>query len=99
MGEAIDRLTTLWAEVTNDFLAGTPTNVRPPLDRYFASYRRQDEVQLDGFCEPFLGPLDRKPKMTFLSLNPGEMLPAWQQLNWDNGRGGFFVNELRTAGS
>ena len=99
MGEALQGLSETWDAVTEDFLAGRPTNVRPPLDRYCASYRKQDDLQLDGFCEPFLGPLDRKPKMAFLSLNPGERLKAWQQLDWNDGQGGVFVNELRDAGS
>lgn len=99
MGEALERVSEIWDNVTNDFLAGKPTNVRPPLDRYSATYRKQEDVQLDGFCEPFLGPLDRQPRMAFLSLNPGERIAEWQQLEWDNGRGGIFVNELREAGS
>ena len=99
MGEAVDRVSAIWDEVTQDFLAGKPTNTKPPLDKYCATYRRQEEIQLDGFCEPFLGRLDRQPKMAFLSLNPGEMLPAWQKLDWNDGRGGVFVNELREAGS
>ena len=98
MGPAVARLCRLWDEVTDDFLHGRPTNVRPPLHTYFNSYRKSADVQLEGFCEPFLGCLDRKPKMAFLSLNPGAVQPAWQDLNWD-GRGGTFVHEIRQAGS
>jgi hypothetical protein len=97
-GRAIESLCRLWDEVTEDFLAGRPTNVRPPLDAYFRSYGSRQEVQLEGFCEPFLGSLDRKPKMVFLSLNPGAVQPRWQHLEW-NGRSGIFVEEIRSAGS
>lgn len=76
MGRATEHLSRLWDEVTDDFLRGEPTNVRPRFDTYFRSYRRLEDVQLDGFCEPFLGPVDRVPKMAFLSLNPGEVQPA-----------------------
>lgn len=75
MGRALEHLSQLWDGVTDDFLRGEPTNVRPSLDAYFRSYRRLEEVQLEGFCEPFLGPVDRKPKMAFLSLNPGAVQP------------------------
>jgi hypothetical protein len=98
MGQALARLSQLWDEVTEDFMRGKPTNVRPALCSYFNSYRRPKEVQLDGFCEPFLGCLDRKPKMVFLSLNPGALQPAWQALKHE-GRPGTFVSEIRRAGS
>jgi hypothetical protein len=98
MGNALNHLRQVWDEVTDDFLRGQPTNVKAPLDEYFHSYRRYKDVQLGGFCEPFLGPLDRVPKMAFLSLNPGNMHPAWQSLN-ANGREGTFVSEIKRAGS
>jgi hypothetical protein len=75
-------------------LAGRPTSSCPPLDAYLKSYQMQNEIQLDGFCEPFLGRVDRTPKVVFLSLNPGQYQPEWQ-----NRRDGTFVNEIRTAGT
>lgn len=98
MGESLERVSAVWDEAVQDFLEGKPSHARGELGGWLASYRRRGDVQLEGFPEPFLGPLDRTPKMAFLALNPGEVQPSWQHLEFE-GRPGTFVDELRAAGS
>jgi hypothetical protein len=98
MGAAIDHLCAFWDEVTQDFLEGQAQNIKPPLDRYYPKYRKQGELQPEGFCEPFLGDLSKTPKIVFLSLNPGDVKPQWQHRDHE-GSPGIFVREIQELGS
>jgi len=62
----------VWESVISDFLHGRRA-LPSPLDRWQASYRggAAGKVELDAFPEPYLGGLDREPRMVFLALNPG----------------------------
>ena len=93
MGPAIERLTQLWNGVTQDFLEGRHTNTRPPLDRWYRSYKRLDDVQLNAFCEPYLGDLTKSPKMVLLAYNPGEVMPSYQVRGAADG---VYVKEMLT---
>ena len=77
---------------------GRPTNVQPGLPGWYASYRKLQDIRLDGFCEPYLGDLAGRPRMGILALNPGEVIPKFQLLSHE-GREGHFVSRIREAGS
>lgn len=98
MVEAIKKLSHLWDEIIADFLEGRPSNTRPELAPYFSTYRRVGDIRLDAFPEPYLGRLDRRPHMAFLSLNPGQVVPDFQLLD-HRGVPGVFVQELIGLGS
>lgn len=84
-----------WDDVIADFLAGKPTNVLPPLDRWFTAYagRGRGEVVLDCFPEPYLGDMCGSPTAAMLALNPGGGVPSFQAID------GTFANEIRELGS
>lgn len=88
---ALDRAIDAWQEVIDRFLAGKlPLGaLRAPFDEWFNSYRgrRDGTVEPRAFPEPYLGPLDRRPRMAFLALNPGNPDPL-QFL------GGEFANQI-----
>jgi hypothetical protein len=84
----------VWESVISDFLHGRRA-LPSPLDRWQASYRggAAGKVELDAFPEPYLGRLDREPRMVFLALNPGRADLRFQSET------GVFAQEIRTMGS
>jgi len=84
----------VWDDVVDGFLAGD-NHLPRDLEVWAGAYRGQGdgEVEWNALPEPYLGPLDRKPRAVFLALNPGASSPEMQSAT------GLLADEIRRMGS
>ena len=90
---ALTLLTQTWDSTVDRFLYGG-SSVPDGLECWFHAYAGKGlgAVDPDAMPEPFLGPLDARPKMGFLALNPGRAF-CFQR------RDGSFADRVRELGS
>jgi len=87
-------ITEVWDEVVDRFLAGD-RDLSEDLQVWASAYsgKGDGEVEWDALPEPYLGPLDRKPRAVFLALNPGASSPEMQSET------GLLADEIRRMDS